>query len=249
MNTMTKMWISAVAVLLIATMGSCKKDDLEDAVLTETVQGEQGVSGTTGQNGEDGKDGVDGADGAQGEQGEQGPKGEQGAQGPKGEQGEQGPAGPRGEDGQDGEDGNANVIASDWFGPSGQYFVTNGYGKYAEFEKDVPELTAETYGNSVVLVYAKFQNFVPEVWPEGHASPLPLTIGAASSTNQHIYQFYSAPGLIKVRYYRAGTFLPDTWSFSATSQFRYVIIPQGIASKIDFRKMPYEPLMEYFGLE
>ncbi|MEP2056990.1 MAG: hypothetical protein ABJJ05_04250 [Maribacter litoralis] len=204
--------------------------------------------------------GPQGEQGIQGEQGEQGPAGEDGealgVPGPQGEQGETGATGPAGEDGTDGtngtdgEDGNANVIASDWFGPDAQYFETNGYTKYAEFEKIVTEVDTEFFNKGTLLVYAKFDNYVEEVWPSDHISLLPLQI--SGGTTEHIYTAYAAIGAIKIRYRREGEFVPETYTISVSSQFRYVLIPQATTGKkqqIDFSKMTYEEVMDHLGLE
>lgn len=80
-----------MALAITSFTASCQKDNLEDAVLPQTVQGEQSTSGTSG------------TSGAQGEQGEQGPKGDKGDQGEPGVAGPEGPQGPEGPAGQDGE--------------------------------------------------------------------------------------------------------------------------------------------------
>jgi len=229
--------------------------------------GDDGVDGEDGAQGEPGTDGQDGADGTQGEQGEPGPAGENGTPGPKGDQGDTGPAGPKGDtgatgadgrdgadgtngvdgtNGTDGEDGNANVIASDWFGPDRQTFVVNGYTKYAEFNRKISNLDAEIYEKGTLLVYAQFSNFVPEVWPENYSAPLPLTISAG--TTEHVYTYYFSTTHLRVRYRQEGP--NDTWSFAPSSRFRYIAIPSNISAKgnVDFSKMTYDEVIHHFGL-
>ncbi len=178
------------------------------------------------------KDGADGANGLDGINGVQGPAGIDGI---------------NGVDGQDGEDGNANVIASDWFGPDGQTFVVNGYTKYAEFDKDITGIDSELYENGTLLVYGKFSNFVPEIWPVDHSAQLPLAI--VGGTTEHIYTHYFSPTNLKIRYRQEGP--ADTWSFSTSGNiFRYIAIPSNISGKnrTDFSKMSYEEVMDYFNL-
>ena len=187
------------------------------------------------------KDGADGANGLDGIDGVQGPPGIDGSDGTDGIDGVDGV------DGQDGEDGNANVIASDWFGPVGQTFVVNGYTKYAEFDKDITGIDAGLYENGTLLVYGKFSNFVSEVWPSDHSAQLPVTI--SGGTTEHIYTYYFSPTNLKIRYRQEGP--ADTWSFSTTGNiFRYIAIPSNISgkSRIDFSKMSYEEVMDYFNL-
>ncbi len=269
-----------VTLAITAFTASCQKDNLEDAVIPQTAQGEQGTSGTSGQNGAQGIQGEKGPKGDQGEMGVAGPEGPAGqdgeaigvpgpkgntgaagASGPAGSAGEAGPAGPKGDtgdtgpagangtdgtNGAEGEDGNANVIASDWFGPDRQTFVVNGYTRYAEFNRKITNLDSEIYENGTLLVYAKFSNFVPQVWPENHSAPLPLTI--SGGTTEHIYTYYFSPTNLKIRYRQEGP--ADTWSISPGSEFRYIAIPSNISAKstIDFSKMSYEDVMDYFEL-
>ncbi len=173
--------------------------------------------------------------------------GEDGAMGIQGEQGVAGQNGANGTDGVDGEDGNANVIASDWFGPTGQYSINNGYTSYAELEVTVPGLDTETYDSATLLVYAKFSNFIPEVWPTNHSALLPLTI--SGGTTGHFFTYYYSSDILKIRYRRDPEQI-DT-SFSTSTRFRYIFIPAStLASKnnIDYAKMTYEEVMDYFGL-
>lgn len=174
--------------------------------------------------------------------------GEIGPMGPAGANGIDGINGTNGTNGTDGEDGNANVIASEWFGPDGQTFITNGYTSYAEFDKDISEVDPAIYDSGVVLVYAKFSNFVPEVWPTDHSALLPLTI--SGGTTDYFYTFYHTATNLKVRLRREGP--QPTWTFSPQSRFRYVIIPSGTtgrAQQPNFHKMTYEEVMDYFGLD
>ncbi len=172
------------------------------------------------------KDGDDGLDGAMGSQGEQGIPGT---------------------DGEDGEDGNANVIASAWFGPDGQTFVTNGYTRYAEFNVDISSIDPNLLDSGTLLVYAKFSTFVQEVYPSEHISRLPLTI--SGGTTDHIFTNYFSADNLKIRYRQEGP--AATWEFSASSQFRYVLVPSGLSSKsnLNVSKMTYEEVVAHFNLD
>lgn len=234
------------------------------------IKGQDGQDGSQGVAGENGTDGADGATGpagpkgetgAQGEpgaQGEQGPKGETGPQGEQGIQGETGPEGPRGPqgepgangrdgtNGEDGEDGNANVIASDWFGPSGQTTIVNGYTTYAEFTRSIPELSSDVYNSGTLLVYARFENFVPQIWPSGSSAALPLTI--SGGTTDHIFTYYFSITTLRIRYRREGP--ASTPIIASDSRFRYILIPSNHTAKsnVNFAKMSYEEIVDYFGL-
>ncbi|NER18699.1 collagen-like protein [Spongiivirga citrea] len=204
------------------------------------------------------EDGVDGLDGAPGIQGEQGPAGQDGADGQDGENGQDGQDGTDGQDGedgtngtdgQDGEDGNANVIASDWFGPDGQSQTTNGYTTYAEFERDIENVDPNIINTGTLIVYAKFDNFASEVWPTDYVSPLPLTI--SGGTTDHYFTHYFSNTTLKIRYRTDPR--PEFISFSTSSRFRYVIIPAGTATgkgkQPDFSKMTYVEVMDYLKLD
>lgn len=184
------------------------------------------------------------------EDGQDGAMGPQGINGTNGIDGEDGTNGADGADGADGEDGNANVIASEWFGPDAQYFETNSYTKYAEFEKTVSEIDAALYDSGTILVYAKFDNYVEEVWPSDHIALLPLQI--SGGTTEHIYTAYTTFDAIKIRYRREGSFVPETYGISSSAQFRYILIPQANTGKIapkNFIKMSYEEVINYFELD
>ena len=162
------------------------------------------------------------------------------------EDGNDGPAGPAGTNGTNGEDGNANVIASDWFGPDGQTFISNGYTSYAEFDVSAPELTEDIYNNGQILVYFKPVSFVTEIWPTGHIAQLPITL--SGGTTDHIFTFYSETSSIKIRYRREGP--AASWSFSSSNQYRYILIPSNVAARtnVDFSKMTYQEVINQLGI-
>lgn len=180
MKTSMKFFMCFIGALLIMTATSCKKDSLEDAVLTPSVQGEIGASGTNGQNGSDGQDGAqgeqgasgadgkngqDGADGAEGAQGATGAQGEpgangtdgqdgaagvQGEQGIQGERGETGPAGANGTDGTNGTDGQDGNANVRSF----RYSLTSVASSRHSIE--IPQLTTDVMENDVILTYLQF---------------------------------------------------------------------------------------------
>ncbi|WP_435654453.1 hypothetical protein [Cellulophaga baltica] len=176
--------------------------------------------------------------------------GEDGIDGLNGIDGINGVDGLNGTNGTNGENGNANVIASEWFGPDAQYFESNGYTKYAEFEKLVSEIDTAMYDYGTILVYAKFDNFVEEVWPVDHIALLPLHI--SGGTTEHFYTTYSSIGSIKIRYRRESGLVPETYNISSSAQFRYILIPQITTAKSapeNFSKMSYNEIINYFGLD
>lgn len=139
-----------------------------------------------------------------------GDTGPEGLQGPQGEIGSQGP---QGQPGNDGRDGNANIISSPWF------FINpwEGTAKNYSYLKSAPEVTQEIIDNGVVLAYTKLAG------GGGKVRPLPTIIG--SGANEYNFQFnISKPQEIEFTSNLDG-------SISNASEFRYVVIPQGVASK------------------
>ena len=168
---------------------------------------------------------------------------EDGAIGPQGEQGPVGPTGPVGQD------GNSGVIVSEWFGPDGQIGINNSYTIYAEFERNIVDVPPNILDTGTVLVYARLDGFVPEVWPAGHVTQLPITI--STRIQNHHFTYYFSDNTLKIRY-RQDPLEEDL--FPVDSRFRYVIIPPGnsrsmIGQRRDFRNMSYYEVMKHFGVK
>ncbi|PCE65734.1 collagen-like protein [Sediminicola luteus] len=228
MKITMKLGHALLLVLSLVLMVSCEGDQGE--IGPRGIQGEPGRDGVDGTNGVDGSDGQDGQDGVDGQNGQDG------------------------ENGEDGADGNANVIASDWFGPTDQYFTVNGYARFAEFNREVPELTTAIIENGTILVYAKLPSIVPDLLPTGHISQLPLQINPGNPRNEWHFAYFAGEGNLKIRLTRLGSATPATYSFSSSHRFRYIIIPANIASTtgktaIDYTQMNYEELTTHFNLK
>lgn len=165
---------------------------------------------------------------------------EDGATGP------QGPTGLDGIDGQDGQDGNANVIASEWIeGPD------DVFSGIAEMNISLSEITFENIDTSAFLVYARTSGFSDDVWPQGQTTLLPIAIRTSPDLKLQIDYFFTTENLT-IRYW-ADPFL-EFISFPSDTQFRYVIIPSvsstsGKNQSIDFSKMSYQEVVEYFDLD
>ena len=160
--------------------------------------------------------------------------------------GPQGLAGLDGVDGIDGQDGNANVIASDWVeAPNGVFSGT------AEMNISLGEITFENINISAFLVYARTSAFSEDVWPQGQTTLLPVAIRSSADFKLQLDYFFTTENLT-IRYWQ-GPFL-EFISFPSDTQFRYVIIPavnnaSGKNQSIDFSKMTYQEVVEYFDLE
>lgn len=174
------------------------------------------------------EDGEDGAIGPQGEQGIQGEQGEQGEQGPQGEQGEP---------------GTANVMYSDWANTElGNSIAASS----ASFDIDAPEIDADMLNFGTILVYARRVDLV-----DGNiVYQLPIVFGAA---RQQSYYFVATTGNIEINVH-ANEQGEDVGDGSFLAQYRYVLIPGGVStsgksgSNMDFTKMTYEEVVEYFNI-
>ncbi|WP_171036983.1 collagen-like protein [Maribacter algarum] len=210
-------------IILMVSMAlfSCSKGDPGDTG-PQGPQGEQGIQGPEGPAGQDGE-----ALGVPGPQGDQGPAGQDGADGQDGTDGQ---------DGADGQDGNANVIVSDWIAT--QFSVTPF--NISAFVINVPEINI----NGAILVYGKNTN--------GNISPIPHEVGVER------YTYYVVPGsgsFPNITPNKMG-FVGETTNasdviFDYFEEVRYVNIPPPPSGKsaIDFNKMTYEEVMDYFALE
>ena len=147
-----------------------------------------------------------------GDDGLQGPEGQQGPQGPEGQPGAQGPQGPGGAD------GNANVIVSEWKLATGQKDTIIDITEIKVATVAAPELTDEVIQKSAILVYLDYG---------GGIFPLPYTSNAGGRMST--ISFF--PKQRKIRPMRIVYDNGNTMSLGSHILYKYVIIPQGTASK------------------
>jgi hypothetical protein len=164
----------------------------------------EGPIGPAGPTGAAGANGTNGATGATGATGSQGATGATGATGPTGPQG---PA------------GTANVVYSAWFSPTA--WTTPGFSfSTSSFDRAAPGVTASIIANGVVLSYAQL------VGDGGVTRPLPSTVTVGVNSTWTYGYLTPAVGTIRYTFVDASGATP---SLSLTNQFRYVIIPGGLA--------------------
>ncbi len=177
----------------------------------EGVVGPPGQEGQQGERGEKGDTGPRGANGAKGDKGDRGATGTPGATGPKGDKGDrgaQGPAGPRGATGAQGPAGSVNVTYSDW--------AWAGTGSGSAVTINAPKLTQAILDRGVVAVYAR-------VYKGGASGGLLGTYRVPfQSPHGEYLEFSAAVGAIQV-YGNTSMLLTDY-------QFRYILIPGGVAA-------------------
>lgn len=155
-----------------------------------------------------------------------------GCEGPEGPQGEQGIQGIQGEQG---DPGTANVIYSDWSQLEGAWRDSVIFGgNFKVNHLTAPELTQAIMDYGVVLCYVKYGT---------HNVPLPYT------NSSYTLGFHIDLGRIIF-----STLKPDLTGgvvLINTMQFRYVLIPGGVAatkSTVDYTKLTYEQICTVFDI-
>ena len=162
----------------------------------------------------------EGPEGPAGANGAQGPAGANGATGPAGPTGPSGPAGPTGPTGPQGPAGTANVIYAPW-ASSANWNLENFFGKTVRRNtRSAPGITQSILDQGVVLVYGRFN-------VNAGVFTVPYT---AFNITQSVMQIIDARLVlnnIDLRFYNDAD-NNDPGTLSGT-EFRYVIIPGGVA--------------------
>ena len=225
-------------LLLTVVFMACSKDGDIGDIGPQGVQGEQGPQGPEGEQGPKGEDGAAlGVPGPQGEEGNQGEQGEQDPAGPKGEPGE---------DGQDGATGTAKVIYSEWFDTE---LGDNINAQTASFRIDFPE------GNTTLLNTGAIFVFGRRIFFDGISGDLinlfyQLPARFNGSGNRYSFSVLNGDEIrITVQSFDGS----DVGSGSFIQQYRYVVIPGGVASSgkstlLDYSKMTYEEIAKHFNI-
>lgn len=201
------------------------------------------------------KEGPEGPAGAAGAQGPAGGNGAAGPIGPIGPTGPAGPIGPVGPTGPAGPAGTANVIYSAWIN-EGPYTdtVMNSLGNLPAGNAkrmivNAPSLSQAVLDQGVILAYNR--------WTVSGNNPvgLPATyvtgignveIGFRAALNKMIYFFWIPSN---------STVLVPFGSLGSSAQFRYIIIPGGVAggrgvnSADQLRAMPYSEVCRLFNIQ
>ncbi|HKB44847.1 MAG TPA: hypothetical protein VKC90_10665 [Chitinophagaceae bacterium] len=175
------------------------------------------------------KEGPEGPVGATGPQGPAGANGASGTNGTNGTNGATGATGPQGPAGATGPAGTANVIYSAWFTPN-IYTSSTVFGTdHWSYVKTAPGITQAILDNGAILVYGKLNGYNTAVWPTDQVSLLPIIVSYQQSS---VFQFdtwssLTTVGNLKIDFVNSVNFY--TGGISNTHQFRYVIIPGGVA--------------------
>lgn len=174
-------------------------------------KGDTGPAGATGATGSTGTAGTNGTNGAAGANGANGANGATGAVGPKGAT------------------GSANVIYSAWFTPP-TYTKDTVFGVYGfYYNKTATAITQPILDSGVVLVYGKLDGYTTSIWPANQVGQLPIIITYIEGTTTYVDTWSALVTLGNVKI----EFIDDHNLYNGISnahQFRYIIIPGGVAT-------------------
>jgi hypothetical protein len=165
------------------------------------------------------KEGPIGPAGPQGVAGPQGAAGTNGTNGTNGATGATGPQGPT---------GTANVIYSAWFTPAqnGNWVDTtiNGVAQQKKFNKAAPGVTLNVLNTGVVLSYVKL---IPDGLGGTTLTVRQIPYSLPGNANEFINLLYNG----SITFAQISTANPGVaiTASSGTLEFRYVIIPGGVA--------------------
>jgi len=141
-------------------------------------------------------------------------------EGPEGPQGGNGPQGPAGAPGATGATGTANVIYTSWFATSTLTWADSthaDFGTISRANRAAPGVTAAVVDNGVVLAYYRST--------ASGVTQLPYTLGTTANLSQ--YRNILRTGTIT--FFVANLTTGTATGVVPTGDFRYVIIPGGVA--------------------
>lgn len=175
------------------------------------------------------------------------------SKGPKGDTGPAGPQGPQGSTGSTGPAGSANVIYSAWLNVTFQTFTdTNVIAAIP-----APELSDSILNSGLIKLYYNAGSDAP-----GGQTVLPLPINEpflfTDTSNNPVTlianPYFSLDTIYVIANYDLSSYQQGGYNFS---QFRYIIVPGGVAglpTKIGAAKKPldwnnYNAIKQYFGIK
>ncbi|WP_428656182.1 collagen-like triple helix repeat-containing protein [Runella sp.] len=169
--------------------------------------------------------------------------------GPKGDKGDTGDQGPQGVAGPQGATGTANVIYSSWFTTtSWQTRTSLGNIRQFYYDKSAAGITASILTNGVVLVYGKLNGYVSTLDLNEKVIQLPYTVLYNSTSDEaDFWSFRATAGNLRIVFENNKN---SYTSISTAYQFRYIIIPGGVAggrkAAIDYSN--YEAVKRAYNL-
>lgn len=156
-------------------------------------------------------------------EGPEGPVGATGLQGPQGIPGTAGPAGPQGPAGPAG----SSVIYSSWWAPATTDWIDTTIGIPGPVKRawrPSATLTLAMLQNCVVLAYTSFN---PATTNRTYQLPMQIYFGLTTPVS---LGYLADPGRVMYYYGLINGSAPTGLVFNTNYQFRYVIIPGGVAT-------------------
>lgn len=117
------------------------------------------------------------------------------------------------------------VVYSDWVVPSG--YVSSDVAGQTVFTVEIPapEVTTEVLSTGTVLVYARLEGYLTEVWPAGEVGMLPVTLTYDSNGVQiDTWSARVIEGSIEIQFVNSTNLYTEVVEDHA---FRYVVFPGG----------------------
>ena len=133
----------------------------------------------------------------------------------------------KGDDGVPGKPGTANVRYSEWFTPN-PYKKDTLFGVYGfSYLKDAPGITQQVLDSGMVVTFAKLKGYNPLIWPAEQVGQLPISLTyQQGSIMTDTWSATVTAGSIKIRFVNDKNYYA---SIASTHQFRYIIVPGGLA--------------------
>lgn len=169
--------------------------------------------------------------------GDIGPQGPQGPVGPQGTQGTQGAQGPA---------GTANVIYSSWFTAT-PWVKDTIFGLYGfNYNYPATDITQQVLDSGTVFTFGKLLGYNTAIWPAGQVGQMPITINyiLSGTTYTDNWSALITPGNVHIRFTDDLNYYT---SINTSHQFRYIIIPGGVASG-RLANLSYQELCKKYGI-
>ena len=168
-----------------------------------------------------------------------------------GDTGPTGPAGPTGDTGLTGDPETANVMFSAWFTPS-TYTLTSPFGvNVLSHDEAAAQVTQAILDTGVVLVFGKLNGYSTTIWPTDQVGQLPISVQYIIDVIQlDVWSANLSVGNVQIAFMNNMNLYTSLFT---AHEFRYVIIPGGVAaasslSGTRLQDLSYEQIREIFGV-
>lgn len=151
----------------------------------------------------------------------------------------------KGDTGPEGPAGTANVIYSEWFKPN-PYIKDTVFSIWGfKYNKAAPGITQKILDSGTVLTFGKLLGYTPSVWPANQVAQLPITLTYnTGGTQVDTWSALASPGNLRIRFTNDHNFYT---SINMAHEFRYIILPGGIAGARTAR-MTYADICKQYNI-